>query len=422
MRYRAAGRPPLAQIARELDVDAVLEGTLVRVDERVRLNVMLVHVATRRQIWGGSYDRSIRDVLALQSDIARAVASQVDRRIVPPQRRYAARVRPDAYELYVQGRFHARELTPASLARAVASLEQAIGRDPDFAPAHAALASALIEQGIFGGESIHRIAEVRQAMVKALALDPDLAEAHTIAGMVRGWYDWDWSGAEASFRRALELEPGLVSAHLEYSVLLQTLGRFDEAVASAARAVLLDPASPLAIAGEGRAMYRARRYADAEARYQRALAIDPESGVALDRLAQLYLVQHRVDNARQTLARLERLPSYRPLTALHARLAAIGHDGASARRLLARLPEATGPQAVAAIHVELGEHDRALAVLDRGISARTFVPVALSNPELDPIRTRPQFARLVKNMGLPVDRIVALGRGPAVAARPGCAP
>lgn len=423
MRYRTAGRPSLTRVARDLDVDAVLEGSLVKVDDRVRLNVTLVHAATRHQLWGGSYDRPLQDVLALQSDIARAVASHVDRRAAPLERRLAARVRPDAYEAYVEGRAHAQHVTPAGLARAVASFEQAIARDPDFALAHAALAAALIDQGIHGGgEAVHRIAEVRQAVVRALALDPGLAEAHTIAGMVRCWYDWDWSGAEASFRRAIELEPSLVSAHLEYSVLLQTLGRLDEAIASAARAVLLDPQSPLALAGEGRAMYRARRYADAEARYQRALAIDPESGVALDRLAQLYLAKRRAGEARETLDRLERLPSHRPLGALHARLAALSNDAASARRLLAKLPASTGPQAIAAIHVELGDHDRALAVLDRGVAERTFVPVAWSNPELDPLRSRPQFAGLVRRMGLPADRLVALGRAPALAARPGCAP
>jgi Tfp pilus assembly protein PilF len=245
---------------------------------------------------------------------------------------------------------------------------------------------------------------------QALDLDPNLAAAHDTLGRVRLHYDFDWPGAEAAFRRAIELEPGSVAAHNGYTLFLQALMRYDEALAEAGRARALDPLSPMAVTEEGRVFYRARRYAEAEERYERALALDPGFGSALDRLVQLRLAQGRLTEARQALELLEHLPSHRPRrsVALRAQLEAASGNAEAARRGLAELPEeASLPRAV--IRIALGDHDGAFVELERGVGRKVIGPYAWANPEFDPIRSDPRFARLMREMGLPVDRLVSLG-------------
>jgi TolB-like protein/DNA-binding winged helix-turn-helix (wHTH) protein/Tfp pilus assembly protein PilF len=416
MRYKGSAKS-LPEIARELGVDAVVEGSVARSRERVRVTAQLVHAGTDRHVWARSYDRELADVLELQAEIAAAVASQVHDRLgarSPVARQAPREVSPGAYELFLQGRFSLHQLNPASLERAVEYFEKARAADPGFARAHAGIAAATFMQEFWGGRPRSALQEiVRESLRRALELDPDLSDAQDTLGRVLLHYDYDWTGAEAAFRRAIELEPSSVAAHNGYSLLLQALARYDEALAEAAKAVALDPLSPMAVTEEGRVLYRARRLAEAEERYRRALELDPGFGSALDRLAQLYLVQGRLAEAREAIERLEQLPSHRRrfLVGLRARLEAAAGNRAEARRLLNDLPGSPEfPRA--AIHVALGEHDRALAELDQAVSRKTLGPYAWGNPELDPLRGDPRFARAVARMGLPVERLVALGRAP----------
>jgi TolB-like protein/DNA-binding winged helix-turn-helix (wHTH) protein/Tfp pilus assembly protein PilF len=414
MRYKGSAKP-LPEIARELGVDAVVEGSVARSRDRVRVTAQLVHAPSDRHVWARSYDRDLADVLELQSEIAAAVASQVHDRLgarAPAARHAPREVAPRAYELYLQGRFNLHQLNPASLERAVEYFEKARSVDPGFARAHAGIAAATFMQEFWGGRPRSALQEsVRESLRRALELDPDLSDAQDTLGRVLLHYDYDWAGAEAAFRRAIELEPSSVAAHNGYSILLQALARYDEALAEAAKAVALDPLSPMAVTEEGRVLYRARRFAAAEERYRRALDLNPGFGSALDRLAQLYLTQGRLAEAREAVERLERLPSHRRrfLVGLRGRLEAAAGNRAAARRLLGDLPGSPEfPRAT--IHVALGEHDRAFAELDQAVSRKTLGPYAWGNPELDPLRADPRFARAVARMGLPADRIVALGR------------
>jgi Tfp pilus assembly protein PilF len=261
--------------------------------------------------------------------------------------------------------------------------------------------------------------EVRRPLERALELDPNLSAAHDTLGRVRLHYDYDWKGAEAAFLRAIELEPSSVVARNGYSLLLQTLMRYDEALVEAARAVALDPLSPLALAEEGRVFYRARRFAEAEERFHRALGLDPGFGSALDRLIQLYLAERRLPEAREALSRLETLPSHRPraFTVLRAHIDAADGNRSAALKRLAALPDYPGGWARVVVSTALGDHERALSELDRVVTDKTMGPYAWANPELDPLRSDPRFAALVRRIGLPVDAIVGLGR-----AAPGASP
>jgi TolB-like protein/Tfp pilus assembly protein PilF len=407
-RYRDRKGQSVAAIAHELGVDWILEGSALRTGARVRIAVSLTGAATGRPLWTKEYERPIEDVLALQSEIAHAVVAQVPGPRMPPRdtRRTRRHAPPDlrAYELYLRGEFHTEQLNPVALARAVGYLTQAVAHDPGFAPAWAGLAKANLLQESWGNaRSGDRATAVRQATLKALALDPDLAEAHDVMGRVFLLYDRDWPAAEAAFRKAIASEPSLALAYNGYSILLQTVLRTEESLVAAARVVELDPMTAWARAEEGRALYRARRYADAEQRYHRALALDPGFAPAADRLVQLFIVQRRFAEAREMLSRLEALPSARSVAGLRAWL-----DAASGDSVAARQSTDVGRYGFR-IHIALGEHDAAFRALERAADEGSLPGFTLGNPELDPLRRDPRFARLAARFGLPVERLVALG-------------
>ncbi len=418
MRYRGS-QTPLPQIARELDVDALLEGSVLRSGDRVRITVQFIHGTTDRHLWAGSYERPVADVLAIHAEIAAAVRAEVQQHVVSgaaPRSWRRSAVDPRAYDLYLQGGFNAARLNPASLERAVETFQQALALDPTFAPAHAGLGQARLLQEFWGDRlrTEEHKRQVREAIDGALRLDPDLALAHDTRGRILLHYDWDFAGAEAAFRRAIELEPSSASAHNGYSLLLQSLVRLEEALVESRTAAALDPGSAWVISEEGRSFFRARRYAEAEERYQRALALEPGFGPALDRLVQLYLAQGRLADARQALDRLDQIPSHRPRATirLRARLLAAEGDAAGARRLAAETTDAW------AVHVALGDHDRAFEEIERSVARKSILPYTWTNPEMDPLRGDPRFARLARAVGLPVEELAALRGPPPVAASP----
>jgi TolB-like protein/DNA-binding winged helix-turn-helix (wHTH) protein/Tfp pilus assembly protein PilF len=412
MQYRTPNRS-LPRIARELGVDAVVEGAVLREGDHVRISVNLVHAETDRQIWTESYTRPLRDVLTLQAEIAQAVVFQVLRRtVVSADGGRKARVIPEAYELYLRGQFNRERRSAAAVERAIDDFERALATDPAFAPAVAGLAGAKFEWDIVAGELGASRAEVRAMAFKAIALDPSLAEAHVELGRVLSDYDWDWIGAESAYRRAIDLKPNLALAYREYSFLLQAQARFEEAVAQAHKAVTIDPRSPVSLSDEGRALYRARRFDEAEDLYTRSLGLDPGFEFTISRLLDLYIYQRRFTEASRLLHRLEQSPSYRTVIFHRIRLEAATGQVTAARRLMTEGIESdiVTRRNAAAVFVALGDHDQALAMLEAAVGKRRILPITLADPELDPLRSNPRFIRLVERMGLPVERLVVLRR------------
>ncbi len=232
MRYKGTDQP-LPEIARELGVDGIIEGSVLRAGDRVRITAQLIHASTDEHLWAKSYERDLSDVLSLQSEVARAIAQEVEVQLTDQEESLLTRsrqVNPEAHEAYLRGRYHWSERSPEASQKAIVSFERAIEIDPDFAQAYAGLADVY---GVLGGWSYAPPNETwpraRDAALEALELDPLLAEAHASLGNVLFFYDWDWSGAEAEQKRAIELNPNYAAAHHWYADVLLYYRRFDEA-------------------------------------------------------------------------------------------------------------------------------------------------------------------------------------------------
>lgn len=322
---------------------------------------------------------------------------------------------PEAYELYLRGQFNRQLRSKAAIGRSIECFERLLAIDPGFAPALAGLAGAKFEQDILNGEFGASRAEVRQLAARAIAEEPTLAEAHVERGRVYSYYDWNWEQSEAAFKRAIQLKPSLALAYSEYSFLLQAQARFEEAVVQARKATAVDPRLSLALSDEGRALYRARRFSEAEDRYLRALELDPGSMFTFGRLLDLYLAQRRFTEVRQILTRLEQSPPRQVPRRTRVLLDARGGQSSPREPSIAG---AVGHKATrqvvldARASVARGDHDRALAALEQAATERRILPFRWTDPDLDPLRTDPRFARLIHRMGLPVERLVALGGPP----------
>ena len=320
---------------------------------------------------------------------------------------------PAAYELVLRGQFNRQLRSVAAIDRSIEYFERALAIDPGSAPALAGLAGARFEHDILNGEFGASRLEVRRLASRAIDEDPTLAEAHVEVGRVLGAYDWDWKRSEASFRRAIGLKPSLALAYSEYSFLLQAQARFDEAIVQAQKATAVDPRLPLALSDEGRALYRARRFGEAEDRYLRALALDPGSMFTFGRLLDLYVAQRRFTEARQILTRLEQSPPRQVPTRIRVLLDAASGQPTPTWPLmtgaLGRKPT-RGLVLDARVSVVEGDHDRALAALEQAVTERRILPFRWTDPDLDPLRTDPRFARLVHRMGLAVESLATPGK------------
>jgi TolB-like protein/tetratricopeptide (TPR) repeat protein len=412
MRYRDRADRSLPQIGAELGVDAVVEGSVLHAGDRVRISVELLHARSDRHLWAESYEQPLRDVLTLQGDIARAVVGHIQSRVSQsPERttRQAVQVHPEAYELFLRGELSVAQGNPTGVDRGVDYYQRALVLDPNFAPAHSGLAGALFAQEFWGTAPFKSNADkVRAAVAKALSLDPNLADAHVMDARIRLNYDWDWPGTEASLERAIELSPGLAFAYETYCWLLLAQGRRDEALAAARKAAALDPKSAYMVFTEGRVLHRVRRYKEAEAAYKRALDLDPGLPQPLTALVLLYTTERRFAEAREVLDRRDRLPSARPDLGLRAAVEAASGNKTRALDLLKGL----GPAWRARIHLALGDHDAAFAALNEAIDDRAFNVAQLSDPDYDPVRSDPRFARAVERIGVSPAPLVGWGSWP----------
>lgn len=386
MRYKGSTKP-LSEIARELGVEGVVEGSVVRSGGRVRISAQLIHAPTERHLWARSYERRLEDVLALQGELARAIAEEVRVTIdtKESQRLMSARVvKPEAYDAYLLGRHLWNQRTEQSLDKALSYFRAAIAADPDFALAHAGLALAHDLRQVFAyvppGTGL---AEEKAAALKALELDPGLAEARAALASART-IEWDWEAGEAEFRSAIELDPNSVLSHLWYAWFLHLRGRLAESAAHKRRALVLDPLNVVVNRAVARDLSVAGDEEAALAQWNRALELDPDQPLTHLGLARFHFDRGHRDAGTRHLLRARALEFEGPSGL--ARLAVVQASGneREARRLLEKLKAESAlryvsPVLPAVIHAALAENDRAFALLDEAC--------AVKDPALTWIRT-----------------------------------
>jgi TolB-like protein/Tfp pilus assembly protein PilF len=399
------------QVGRELGVQFVIEGSVKGTPEHVRINVRLVQVGDQTQIWAKSYERGIGDLLAWQWDVAREIANEVKAAVPPgalPRRARNRQVDPQAYQTYLRGLHCWNKRTPLGCAQAIKLFEEAIDIDPTYPLLHAGLADAFILLGIHGVRSPQdTYPKARAAAMKALEIDPQLAEAHCALGDVSKGFDWEWSRAEASYREAVKFNSNYAVVHQWYANLLSILERHDEAISEAEEARYIDPLSAPTAGFVGFTLYRARRFDEALRAARKAMELDPSSPVVNWFLGLIYLQRGDYDRAWEaaTTATRESHDAAMFLATLGFVLGRAGEHAAAlevARTLLHRSQEQyISPLDMCIAHAGMDNH-AALVWLDRAVEQRAMRVTELGMPLFDDLRREPGFAEFPKRVGLTV--------------------
>jgi serine/threonine-protein kinase len=411
MRYKGV-RLPLPEIAAELKVDAVIEGSVLRSGDRVRVSAQLIHAATDTHIWAQTYDRALRDVLALQDDVAKAIAGEIQVTLTPQERRRldsARQVDPQAYELWLKGRHHWNRRTDQHLRTAITYFQQAIDRDAQWALGYVGLADSWNVLGWWGSLPPKEVFPAAKAAAeRALALDPNLGEAYSSLGYALHYYYRDWPAAERAFTRALEINPGYPTGHHWFAVAQMSLGRRDLALAGISRAQELDPLALIIQVAHGLIAYMAEDFDLTAAKCRESLGLDPAFLTAHTMLGLAELERGRSDEALVALEEGMRLSNRLDSFALGALAYGLARCGRTteARGIVGELTAPTesmnaSPYMLAAVHVALGEHDQALVLLERAVEERAALVVFLKvDPRFASLRQHPQFAELLERIGL----------------------
>ncbi len=400
-------RLPIARIADRLHVDAVVEGSVARAGDRVRLTTELVQATPERELWSRSLERQVRDVLALPGELAGSIADELRVRLTPRQRTrltHSPAVDPDAHDAYLRGRSSLATRDEASFRSALGYFQRAVQIDSTYAQGWAGIGDAYYELSNAYLPPRAAMPLARAACLRALALDPDLAEAHATYGVVAYAYDWDWAPAERELKRSLELNPNLDQAHVYYGYLLEATGRFDAAIAQLKAAAALNPLSGQAAAEAGWSLYLAGRYDEALALWHRQLEIDPDSQVLLYNIGMTLEAQGRYPEAIAMLRKAVAKADFSfPLGLLcHA----YGRAGRRAEALatlnrLRHLPEHVSAINYAFAYEGLGDKTEAFRWLNQAFDNRdedlTMIKV---DPKFSTLRSDPRFADLLRRMNL----------------------
>ena len=409
MQYKGT-KKPIPQIARELNVDAVLEGTVTRDQSRVRITAQLINAAPEKHLWAEKYEGSLSEVLTLQDAVAKAVAHEIQIKVTPRERALLATPRwvdPAAYEAYLKGRYLWERPTEENLRKSGENFKQAIEKDPVYALAWAGLADNYNSLASWGVLSRQEAApRARAAAEKALELDHSLVEPLVALASVKMNYEWDWAGAERLCKRAIELSPNYGSAHHLYATYLAEIGRPREAVAEARRAHEVEPLSPVFSANVIWKFYLAHQYVQAESEFRKLSGWWPKDTGGYV-LASVYLQTGR---QREAIAELQKsaAESHRAVLELMYLGHALGVTGARAegQKVLEEMQGLSQrryvpPEYIAIVYEGLGERDRALQWFEKACAERSMNGWILPDPRLDPIRTEPRFKNLMRRMGLP---------------------
>ncbi|MBI3326610.1 MAG: tetratricopeptide repeat protein [Nitrospinae bacterium] len=411
MKYKGTLKD-VATIGRELRVGTILEGSVRQADNHVRINAQLVDVASQGHLWSQEYDRELREVFEVQSDIATSVAQRLKVQLTAGEKRRIEKQGTgnlEAYTLYLQGRYYRNMWTEESLRKAVAYFEQAIDRDPTYALAYAGIADAYLLLPFFSATTapMEVYPRVMAAVEQALQHGESFGAVQTTVASAKLWYAWDWAGAEDAFKQALALSPNDAATHRRYAWYLMTRGRLKDAIAVMHRAQELNPVSPGITRNVGLAFYFARQYDQAITQFRTSLKLDPNFRTAYSGLVYAYLQKGMYAEAlaacEQMLDRWGRTPWV--LWDL-GYASAVSGQRSQARQVLAELQERAQhayvrPLASAWISIGLDEKDAAFAWLEKAYADRDpYLTLLNADPVYDPLRADPRFTALLKNIGL----------------------
>ena len=410
MHYKGVHRP-LPEIARELNVDAIVEGTVQRSGARVCISAQLVHALTDNHLWAETYDRDLGDVLALQSEVAQAIAREVQVKLTPQEQAHLAQVHPvdpEAFEAYLKGRYHWNRRSREGLGKAIQYFQQAIAKDSTYAAAYAGLAdchSALAAWGFASaGEGCGKAKELAQ---KALEIDDSSAEAHASLAYAT-MFDHGFAAAEREFERSIELNPRYATAHEWYGFYLASMGRYEESYTELQRAIRLDPHSSIIHTILGYVYLVSRRYEQAIAQFAKTIELDDTFAQAHFYLGLAYMYKSMHEPALAAMQKGFQLAhsSSFLLTWLGEAYAAAGYAD-EAQKILEQLNEISKelyvtPYFVARIYAALGKKDEALTWLETAYSERAPFMIYLKiDPRFDDLRSDPRFQDLLRRMNFP---------------------
>jgi adenylate cyclase len=402
---------PVGQIARALRVQAIVEGSVVKAGDRLRITVQLIHAGSDQHLWSGVYDGTIADLLELQSKVARDVASGIRTELSRSEKgplTVSRKISPEAHSLYLylKGRNFARILTQEGQRKAIQHFQLSVQSGPEYAPAYAGLAECLIELAYFFGMDPKRaFAEAKTAALKAVALDEEFAEGHAALGLLRLLDDWDWEAADAETRRAIELAPGNPYVYWKRGVFLRYAGRCDESIVVHLQAESLDPFSIVAIQEVGFALYYARRFDEAAEQMQKAIELEPAWDQLYFGLGLVLLQQKRFEEAISALqTAVQKEPGN--VFSVAALIYGLGHAGQKkeAKRHLDQLLkkyEYVPCWFLAMAWIGLNDKERALQALEQALRNHEPCMVSLKVDAIfDPLRQEERYKDLVHCVGL----------------------
>jgi DNA-binding winged helix-turn-helix (wHTH) protein/TolB-like protein len=403
-RFSAPDQDALAA-GRALGVDAVLDGRLQSADQRIRVTLQLIRVADGQQLWAGQFDEKVTDIFALQDSIAQKVASQLSTTLGRrASKNYTSSV--EAYQLYMRGKLHARRLVGPEVQKGIDYFNKAVEADPSFALAYVELSNAHRALVLSSDASpLEQMPKAKGAAIRAVELDPELAEGWAARANCDFWYAWDWDSAQDNYRKAIELNPANGESHLFYAHTLSNIGKHDDALSEVRKAREMEPANLLTNAIEGQILFFAGQRSESEQVLKRTVDLDPNFWLAHLFLSRIYLTDGRFDDAIAEARKAAELSggSAEANASIAYSMARSG-QAESARKILDDLRERSKvryvpPYAIAQIHLALGEMDSAIAELERAYQSRDALMVFLKvEPKWDDLRDDPRFIGLLQRM------------------------
>jgi TolB-like protein len=397
----------LSKIAQDLNVQAILNGRVLQRGEQLILNLELVEAKTENVIWSEQYNRKQTDLISLQSEIASDVSHKLKTKLTGAEEQKVSKnytANPEAYQLYLKGRFYWNKRTTKDLRKSIDYFNQAVGVDPTFALAYAALADGYAILWSYGGAPANEaMPKAREFALKALSLDSDLAEARAALGYVFHFYDHNFVEAEREYKLSIELNPQYATAHLWYGELLQQLGKNEEAMREKLRALEHEPLSLIFNRHHGESLLFSHRYDEAITQFKKTVELDPNFASTYTRLAIVYQLQGKYAESVEGIAKQQEIIG-EPQTAqlLRESFAKGGWHGFL--RFVTKEPPPANFSSyyIATLHTALGEKDRAFANLNKSYENREYFIVYLKvDPRLDPLRFDPRFNELLRRVGLP---------------------